>query len=553
MSSAFTEIAKEVANEFLQSIVFIDDRAFLGGNKTNHHAFDALQITRAFAKSRKVCAVYKPETIQDIDNLAQLAKKADITVIDWQIHITESITEENSEEDAEEDDPRGPHTRRIIREIISDPITGKDSLKLILIYTGEIGLYDITDAIFDDLSEQGIEGVTKGDCQITTDNVKIIVVAKPSIDDKKAESKFKHNPKLKGKIVAYVDLPDFILSEFTKMTSGLVSNVALSAITSIRKNNFKLLQLYSREMDPAFLAHRAMLPEPDNAGDLLKESILNSFDAILDYDSVKELCSYGNIKNWLDDHSFADQQLRIQSKDLTLKVRELKGWQKGGFHNAMKGIWQRQFPNTNLNTQKIESKYKDLHKDWGSYFIPDSFEPTEHHEKFSILTHHKSNFVNPTYTPKLSLGTVIRGKKSGIYWLCIQQKCDSVRIPKGEARRFLFLPLDEISVNGKFNFLIETENGYIKLKIDFSSHKLRTIKFKANKDGIVSARRYGSSRKYFFHPIYFKSGSNRTIHQNYIWIMDLKESHAQRVANHYASVLSRVGLDESEWLRRWST
>jgi hypothetical protein len=32
--------------------------------------------------------------------------------------------------------------------------------------------------------------------------------------------------------------------------------------------------------------------------------------------------------------------------------------------------------------------------------------------------------------------------------------------------------------------------------------------------------------------------------------LDLKDLHAQRIVDEYASQLSRVGLDESEWLRR---
>jgi hypothetical protein len=32
-----------------------------------------------------------------------------------------------------------------------------------------------------------------------------------------------------------------------------------------------------------------------------------------------------------------------------------------------------------------------------------------------------------------------------------------------------------------------------------------------------------------------------------------KFEHAQRIVNEYAAKLSRVGLDESEWLRRWAS
>lgn len=38
--------------------------------------------------------------------------------------------------------------------------------------------------------------------------------------------------------------------------------------------------------------------------------------------------------------------------------------------------------------------------------------------------------------------------------------------------------------------------------------------------------------------------------RSYKWILDLNDSHAQRIVNEYSANLSRVGLDESEWLRK---
>lgn len=84
---------------------------------------------------------------------------------------------------------------------------------------------------------------------------------------------------------------------------------------------------------------------------------------------------------------------------------------------------------------------------------------------------------------------------------------------------------------------------------------MRTIKFTANKNKSVYARRFGKSKHYFFSPVYCNKrheSFNDKIDENYIWLFDLKDSHAQRIAQNYASKLARVGLDESEWLRRWS-
>ena len=37
--------------------------------------------------------------------------------------------------------------------------------------------------------------------------------------------------------------------------------------------------------------------------------------------------------------------------------------------------------------------------------------------------------------------------------------------------------------------------------------------------------------------------------ETYEWVVDLKEMQAQRILNSYCAQLSRVGLNESEWLR----
>ena len=39
----------------------------------------------------------------------------------------------------------------------------------------------------------------------------------------------------------------------------------------------------------------------------------------------------------------------------------------------------------------------------------------------------------------------------------------------------------------------------------------------------------------------------------YKWMGELRFEHAQRISNEFAANISRVGLDESEWLRLWKT
>ncbi|MDP2415854.1 hypothetical protein [Daejeonella sp.] len=413
---------------------------------------------------------------------------------------------------------------------------------------------EITDKIYDKLLESDINNVTKAFCEVSTGNVKILVVAKADneLDESgNLKTKFKHVQNLNDRVKSYDELPDYILDEFTKMTSGLVSNVALKSITSLRNNTYKILSIYNKEIDPAFLSHRALLPTLDDAGDLLKQSLVDSFSSILDYDNVIAHCSYTPIKLWLQSNEFSEKEIKVKKQAIRIRKSNLKIWQNEGFKLAINKAWVKQLPNIEVNEKNIADEFKNQ-KDVTLYFTPDNFIPKDTNEKFSILTHHKSNYATASYKPKLSLGTIIRGVKSGQFWFCLQQKCDSVRLGS-ESRRFLFLPLN-LNEN-KFNFLIKSGDNYIKLKVNYDTHSIRTIRFLATEEQMVVARRFGKGLKYYFIPEYYKKHKkyDKDNDQLFEWVMDLKDAHAQRVANLYASQLSRVGLDESEWLRKWSS
>ena len=165
--------------------------------------------------------------------------------------------------------------------------------------------------------------------------------------------------------------------------------------------------------------------------------------------------------------------------------------------------------------------------------------------KFAQLTHHK-NVIRPIkLAPILTLGTIIKYKKDDkvFYYICIQQRCDSVRIPNnndGEKkdRRFLFLPL---SVEPKES---KTQSSPIVIDKDTimcvcdQSYGIKTIRFKSDESLMVVAKKQDD--KWAFESIHGDT---------YEWIIDLKDLHAQRIVNNYCAQLSRVGLNESEWLR----
>ena len=157
---------------------------------------------------------------------------------------------------------------------------------------------------------------------------------------------------------------------------------------------------------------------------------------------------------------------------------------------------------------------------------------------FARLTHHKNVFLPQRENPYLTLGTILYSSTTDMYYLCIQQRCDSLRIDG--IRRFLFLPL--VESGGETHVVVTNEK---QLQIAKNSYEIKTIKFEADKD-----KRCVCS-KHIKNNIGKDTFVFTSIHDEvFEWVLELKDLHAQRILNSYSANLSRVGLDESEWLRQ---
>jgi hypothetical protein len=161
-------------------------------------------------------------------------------------------------------------------------------------------------------------------------------------------------------------------------------------------------------------------------------------------------------------------------------------------------------------------------------------------EKFALLTTNRSYYEKRV--PPLTLGTIIQKLTDNSYWVCIQPRCDCVRVPPNTT--FLFLPLMVVEKNKKFDVLLEADERYIKLILNKKPYDLNLITFTPglNDKGVILTKVKNSDYRF-----------TDTANEKYKWIGELRSEHAQRIANEFAANLSRVGLDESEWLRLWAT
>ena len=169
MADRFIEQSKEIANNFIQNIVFIDDKAYK--NDMTNNAFSALDVSNVFAQSGKICAVYAPKSISDVNSYNTILNKADVVILDWYLDIEKEENQvEDPDADADNDDPRGEFTLKLISDLLSQ--TGM--LKLLIVYTGETDLFEITNSIYQKVDQHSFH---KGDCVIQSLNSKIITDA----------------------------------------------------------------------------------------------------------------------------------------------------------------------------------------------------------------------------------------------------------------------------------------------------------------------------------------------------------------------------------------
>ncbi len=545
----FFELSLKVAQEFLQSTVIIDDFAGFTGYdqhmsrdraltepqpqrrpqtrnpRTPGHDpaetdadseqeetsdpgetqyLNARMVIDSFAERKIICTVLHPkrEDIRSIRGvLKKLADAVDIVVIDWSLH---------------NDD--GDEALNILTDMIS---VGSDQspgqFRLLAIYTGSPEVANISARIKGHLKDRrGLSVKEDGTLALTTGATRIVVLAKPgtSVPDVYA-----------GNVVAFDKLVDRLTVEFTAMTAGLVSNVVVAALSEARKNTHRVLSRFCRDLDAPYLSHRFMLPTPRDAEGHITTLVAEELQGILEEAKVGHTAAgLEAIRAWLNSKDLGDFETLfcgLSSEDVLAVLKsglihldKVSGSQRNKIH---KEPLTRLFQTTSDGAESLD-------------------------ERFAHLTITRAHYANAV--PSLTLGTVLKGEldQTTSYLVCIQPRCDCVGVDS--SRRFLFLPLSPpTDQNRPFDTVVLDGKEYVRLKCDFKPYRLETIPFEAgDKDrGLVTAEQ--QSEGYFFNDIDGKS---------YKWLGELRSDHALRLSDELSATMGRVGLDESEWLRRWA-
>lgn len=543
-TQTFEEISKEVVRNFIGNVLCIDDKACYRGdalpplpsdmqepnerfttqaspiseNATEAEndvesatRFNALQVIKEFNNNGILCSVISDDNINE--HLVKVHKKVDVIIFDWEMG------------------DGGTKALEGIKTVVDIDSSVEPRLRVIAIYTGHTDLLSVVN----DVSAK-LAGFKRDDekLRLVKGHTLITVLAKESTNVA---------TRYQNRITPYSKLPDKIIEEFSTITTGLISNTAISAITAIRDNTHTILGHFSSKYDPAYLADIALRESVQDGAEIVNEMLVSSISSILDLNNTINSCTSENIEKWFCKNEFSERPFSETkgAKSVSLEAR------KSCVVEGIKGGLVRHKILSKSNIDKKSNFNKYLKKGlFVNLFCPDDVDSEHLFEDYSVLSLVKSDYRTVHYTPKLTLGSVVRQKKGGKYFFCIQQRCESIRLTENEERGFLFLPLENVKIDEEFDILFYSsiEGKYKYLKIPNVSHKLQVIKFvsQQSSDEVVAKK---ETEGHFL----FKSVDYGEL----IWILDIKDNIAQRISNAYSSQLSRVGIDVSEWLRHSSS
>ncbi len=581
--SEFIEYSKGVITNFLQTVVIVDDEAFFNedcqsptqiststelpaaiGRGTTRarkkqtsvednklHQLNAKKLSDGFAQKGLLCTTLRP-TGNEIQVYKDILKKADIVILDWKLKSVETD---------------GETAKALIKSIIQDTNGNtQKSLRNIVIYSGENNLKDKIKLVKNYLDNELGEPEMPDVYSLIYDNLQIKIYAKEATQ---------RYPKDEDVLKDEKGLVESIINDFTSQVAGLIPNMALQSLAELRKNTHKILGVFSKELDEAYLSHRMLLPHPKDAENFMLDIFISEIQSILeDNTQVNTALNIDQIMKWFNKYFsderykrfFLDENYQFNNNDDNNRIintfdldascdigtddgknKIIENKEK--LLELLQNIFENGYCNLNdkkecdpaINCRLLEAKKKKPIKDLTKYLFSDNNKAEKLEKELSILSTIKKQYDSPE--PIMTLGTVIKKQYTDSYFICIVPRCDAARIKCGTAP-FIILPLtlrEETATNKKFELIIQ-DNKYRKFAIDYKTENLAVIILK-KKDGFDTEPLLAKKEGDFWY--FFDDKDNK-----YIWISNLKRDKAQAILNKFAAQLSRVGFNESEYLRR---
>ena len=462
-------------------------------------SFSPHDIQASFAKKRIVCSLHQPLKKNSMgieSDTYRLCASADIVIVDWDLYGDD-----------------GEKAKTLIENLVLQSLEeNPHQLRLVLIYTDNPNLFDIADKASEKLTAQIFDKDVDKGLAFHTLNARVVVLGKPA----------KRLEEFKLFEVDEADLADRAISEFCKLTDGMLQGGILMGLATIRKQSRKILTKFHSGLDAAFLTHRALSLPHEEAFDHITPLLVAEIQAVLEDTLGSPLFPDAVVDDWCNRKIYGKHaQALIQGAAISSFAADFCHF---GYEATTKH---------HLNPTPTKKQLQALLCP-DDKSIPTPQPDVSSLEQLAVLMSQRTHYDNQRRF--LKLGAILRemnGQKR--YLLCLQPVCECSRL--SGSNPFLFCYLDESQK--KVTHIVPNGDGYSELSFNPSKENRAIIEFSANHKKRVAADGTTGSGYQFF--------DNKE--NEYQWIAQLKPEHAQRAAEQFARELSRVGLTESEWLR----
>lgn len=477
---------------------------------------NAKVLSEAFLAKNMICGLYRPTAGDNmVASTTGAARQADIVVVDWHL-------EEGSSRAAKD----------IILSLLKADAEENGRLRLVAVYTSQPGR---TEMAADLLKE--IEGVPALEGRLRAEGPALIGNDTRIVFINKRGSP----PSADLDEVLEADLPGRLMEEFAKLSDGLLATFAISAVAAIRRGAHHVLALYTKDLDGAYVAHRSALPDPDDAISFAADLISSELKNLIELDDTAARNLKADVVDaWLA--GLTDRGHAFRTDNAEVPAAEVKKFIAGGAAavKASEGVHHVHGNAANKAAKANRVTPGALPR----IFYSDAASAKHATRLLARLATFQRERIGRArlpdhWRPTLTLGSVVQAFPAGDapeLLLCMQPRCDSVRLKKAFA--FPFQTIDSAGTN--FNIALrdvagEAREAWVNLKprdskmLTFTPDAVTRTVRAAPEDGVL---------------VFTDDAGNK-----YAWLGDVKEMKAQKWAGDLGGRVLGVGLDDFEWLR----
>lgn len=480
------------------------------------------QLARAFLASDVVCSVLEAADSGTVlgQQVLQGAQIADLLIVDWLIDGDDSAT---------------------IEAIDAVATQLPERLTVIVVFTGAHSLSGVVQRLLD-----AAEFESADEYIVRRNNTVVLVFGKPGPQLTGGEDRRQPD-------VDYMRLPGMIRDDLEMVFKGLMPEFAFGGINALRESAPRILATFNAELDAGALIHRALLPEPSDAASQFVRLLASDFEQVLHDRGVGDLWHID-----VSPSSLANLQMTADLGRLTQRLRslqpaeDLEATDRAAAQaelQHLKGLGEEELVREAITRGLCKFRKMGLTERALENAVPELTatlaEADASNRKLAVMMDASGIGETP---PRLELGVVLKSAPTAgesqhadqevdrHLWLCVQPPCDSVRLQA--PRAFPLIPVRE-DANGPKAMICLPDGVPAGISFVTHLHQLRQVRFVPSGAGAVVAQ--GGPPNWHFTA---EDGVQ------YDLVARLRPGSAAQVLHSLGADATRIGTDQSEWLRR---